>query len=106
MIGPARSINTGAAVEEGRENVLSRETPTPRGLQFNPLGVAASHTRGRPLLGDDFFLTPGRRHQPDFEHQSQLANHFSVSVAPPCKSGARRTPEELLLVATDISPLL
>lgn len=46
MIGPARSINTGAAVEECRENVLSRETPTPRGLQLNPQGVAASHTRG------------------------------------------------------------
>lgn len=49
MIGPARSINTGAAIEECRENVLSRETPTPRGLQLNTLGVAASHTAGRPL---------------------------------------------------------
>lgn len=46
MIGPARSINTGAAVEECGENVLSRETPTPRGLQLNPPGCGSQPRQG------------------------------------------------------------
>jgi hypothetical protein len=56
---------------------------------------------------DCFFLTPGQHHQSDFRTSGQLANHFSVSVAPPYKSGARNAPPaELLLVAGDVSSLL
>lgn len=95
MIGPARSINTGAAVEECGENVLSRETPTPQGLQLNPLVVATSHTRGRGpcgTLGVHFTLTLGGSTN-RISKSDLLANHFSVSVAPPCDSNAQRTPQ-------------
>lgn len=84
--------------------MLSRETPTPPRLQLNPSGVAASHPRRQPLwyakrrlLSDTWAAAPI-----GFRTPGQSANHFSASVAPPCKSSAQHAPTELLLAAADI----